>query len=179
MKRVEHIVNKSPAPPLGKPLPGSRFPKKYWNTEGPADNRTQNFSDWEIRQQQDPADPRSTETYEYPVKTLVPEKPSGTPEFNFKKRPAGLNAINAEIGPNDRNGYEKRWDTPPNDPGPIRAVANKNHQLVGAMYHPEGNAKGFERARLEPLDGKGRGEIARYEDQQPTGRTTWPQRGQS
>jgi hypothetical protein len=58
-------------------------------------------------------------------------------------------------------------------------VVNKSHQVVGAMYHPEGNPRGYERARLAPLDGKGRGEIARYEDQQSTGRTTWPRRGQN
>lgn len=169
---------KSPPPPDER-LEDRKFPKRYWNTEGPANNRTQNFSDWEIRQQQDPADPRSTETYEYPVKTLVPEKPALTSEFNFRKKPAGLSIVNEVIDPKKREKYKERWEKPPNDPGPIRAVVNKNHQLVGAMYHPEGNPRGYERARLEPLDGKGRGEIASYEDQQSTGRTTWPRRGQS
>ncbi|KAH6631314.1 hypothetical protein F5144DRAFT_491395 [Chaetomium tenue] len=175
VKRVENIVAKSPPPPH-QPLRG-KFPKQYRNTEGPPNNRTHNSSDWEIRQQQDPADHRSTEAYEYPVKTLVPEKPASTSESDFSKKPVGLRTVNAVIRPNDRELYEERWNRPPNDPGPIRAVVNKDHQLVGAIYHPEGDTSAYKRARLEPLDGKGRGEVARYDDQQQTGRTTWPQRG--
>ncbi|KAK3290518.1 uncharacterized protein B0H64DRAFT_412708 [Chaetomium fimeti] len=174
LKRVEHIVAKSPAPPA-KPLKGMRYPKRYWNGEGPADNRTQNFSDWEIRQTQDPADGRSTETYEYPIKTLV-QKPPFRSEFNFAKKPATLKQC-IPIPPPDRRGYKERWERPPNEPGAIRAVVNKDQQLVGAMYHPEGDTHGFLSARLEPLDGTGRGEVARYNDRQQTGRDTWPKRG--
>lgn len=111
------------------------------------------------------------------MKILVPEKPAFTSEFDFAEDPAALKTVNAVLHPNDRRQYRQRWETPPNDPGPIRAVVNKGQQLVGVMYHPKGDTRGYKRAHLEPLDGKGRGEVARYDDQQQTGRTTWPQRG--
>ncbi|KAK4034497.1 hypothetical protein C8A01DRAFT_18701 [Parachaetomium inaequale] len=174
LKNVDHIVAKSPAPPENR-LREGRFPKVYRNREGPVDNPTRNFVAWEIQQRQGPADGRNINMYEYPVKTLVQPAPFAS-EFKFARPPATLRECEAP-DPNDKAGIEDRWRRPRNDPGPIRAVVNGDCRVIGAIYHPEGDTRGYERARLQPLDRHDRGEIARYDDRQLTGRTTWPQRG--
>ena len=163
-----------------------RFPKQYRNNEGPRDNPTHNFDPWEIQRHGTDANGR---LYEYPVKppqtdTSLPGRRPGRqppplcPDFNFGEDPVGLKKINAPDA-NNQKLLHRRWKEPLNDPGPVRAVVNVDGHVVGAMYHPAGNPRGYERARLAPLDKQGRGELARFNDSQGTltGRTTWPQRG--
>ncbi|KAK4098145.1 hypothetical protein N658DRAFT_561294 [Parathielavia hyrcaniae] len=146
-------------------------------TEGPRENPTSNFDDWETRQGNDPADPRNGRLYEYPVKRLVQPSPLAA-EFRFDKPPHGAKKCQPPPVTSDRKKYQRRWMVPPNDPGPIRTVVDKDGRLVGAMYHPKGNAAGYERAPLEPLDRDGRGELARHNDLEARGgRATWPKRG--
>jgi hypothetical protein len=151
------------------------FPKVYRNREGPRDNPTRNFEDWEIQRTQDPTDASDMQLYEYPVKPLVQGHPFSS-EFDFDKEPASLKQCKAPH-PNDKVAYRKRWEKPPNDLGPIRPVVNKYGHVVGAIYHPEGDPSTCERARLEPMDAKCRGEVARWKDRELTGRATWPERG--
>ncbi|KAL2147922.1 hypothetical protein VTI28DRAFT_3400 [Corynascus sepedonium] len=133
-----------------QPLPGGKFPKEYRNKEGPPENPRENFDGREIQGRPGPVNPGDKQVFEYPVKALVQPPPFTS---------------------------ERRWEKPPNDPGPIRAVVNKDRKVVGAIYHPEGNTSGYERAGLQPLDAKGRAEVARHTDKKLTGRSTWPQRG--
>jgi hypothetical protein len=163
-ERVKHAVERAPAPPGARRM----FPKEYRNSEGPVDNRRHNFEPWETGPGGD--------LLEYPVKTLVQPTPMSS-EFNFAGPSASRRQVERRLGVNERTNYEDRWITPPNDPGPIRAVADQNGRVVGAMYHPEGNDRGYERARLAPLDRQGRVERARSEDKRIAGRTTWPERG--
>lgn len=183
MKKASQVVQRAPEPPA-IPLRDGKFPKVYRNNEGPRDNPTHNFEAWEIQRQG--ADGR---LFEYPVKPpegdrrlpgRLPEQqpPPLNPDFRFARPPAGLNQIRPPHQ-NDKKTLESRWDRPPNDPGPIRAVVNGSGNVVGAIYHPEGNPRGYERARLAPLDKQGRGQRARHDDRflAPTPRTTWPERG--
>ncbi|KAK4148434.1 hypothetical protein C8A00DRAFT_19733 [Chaetomidium leptoderma] len=175
LKKAKDDLERAPAPPLDGPLGPRMYPKAYRNNEGTRDNRRENFEAWEI--QRPGADgPGDGRLYEYPAKTLEQPTPFSS-DFDFDSRAAGLAQVRPPP-PNDVQNYRRRWRTPPNDPGPIRAVVNKDRQMVGAMYHPEGNARGYERARLEPLNKQSRAELARHEDKrQAAGRTTWPQRG--
>ena len=183
LQRVTKIVESAPPPADAE---DGRFPKRYGNNEGPRDNPTHNFDPWEIQRHGTDADGR---LYEYPVKppqtdTRLPgRRPGRQPPplcrgFNFGKNPVGLKKIHPP-GANEKAALCDRWEKPRNDPGPIRAVVNVDGHVVGAMYHPEGNPRGYDRARLAPLDKQGRGELARFNDSQGTvtGRTTWPQRG--
>jgi hypothetical protein len=113
--------------------------------------------------------------YEYPVKTLQQPAPF-SPDFRFNQPAAGLAQLRPPC-PNERRGYVRRWMEPRNDPGPIRAVTREDGQVVGAMYHPQGNPRGYEGACLAPLDRNGRAEVARHNNRQAQrGRTSWPQR---
>ncbi len=186
LERVDRIVQKAPLPAHAG-VERTRFPKRYRNHEGPRDNPTHNFDPWEIQRQGTDADRRLSE---YPVKPppqTDPRVPGRRPgrqppplrrDFDFGQNSAGLKKINPSRAENKALLLE-RWNEPPNDPGPIRAVVNANGHVIGAMYHPEGNPRGYERARLAPLDKQGRGELARFNDSEGTltGRTTWPQRG--
>lgn len=163
MTGLNHIVGSAPAPP-GR---GQKFPKAYRNTEGPRDDPHHNFEPWEVGP--------GGQLLEYPAKTRVQPCPMSS-NFDFTRNPATLAQLRPPP-PNDVHNYIRRWNAPPNDPGAIRAVADINGRVVGAMYHPEGNPAGFERARLAPLDRQGRVEAARSEDTRLAGRTTWPERG--
>jgi hypothetical protein len=160
--RVNNVVGSAPAARAR-----GMFPKTYRNSEGPRDDSHPNFEPWEVG--------AGGQLAEYPVKTLVQPTPMSS-EFNFARNPAPLGRLRP-TDPNDRENYRRRWRNPPNDPGPIRAVTDANGRVVGAMYHPEGNPAGYERARLAPLDRQGRVEKARSEDKRIAGRTTWPERG--
>jgi hypothetical protein len=161
--RVNHVVGNAPAAPAA----GRLFPKTYRNSEGPRDDLRHNFEPWEVG--------TGGNLFEYPVKTLVQPVPL-TPAFDFGEDAASRKKL-GRPPVNDVVNYRKQWNDPPNDPGPIRAVADQNGRVVGAMYHPEGNPRGYERARLAPLDRQGRVEAARSEDNRISGRTTWPERG--
>ncbi|KAK3310891.1 uncharacterized protein B0T15DRAFT_489536 [Chaetomium strumarium] len=173
LKRLNDIVQSAPAPPKGPPLMGKRFPKRYRNNEGPSDNPTHNYEAWEIQR---PQAGGNGALYEYPIKPIQQPAPS-TANFNFDLPPASIKRLRPPH-PNDKENTVARWKSPPNDPGPLRAVVNEDRAVVGAMYHPEGNIRGYKRARLVPLDRQGRAEVARHDDrQQLGGRTTWPHRG--
>ncbi|KAK4250179.1 hypothetical protein C7999DRAFT_12028 [Corynascus novoguineensis] len=174
LKRVDDIVANAPAPPM-QPLSGGKFPKEYRNSEGPPENPRENFDRREIQGRPGPVNPGDREVFEYPVKTLV-QPPPFTSEYNFESKPANLRQCQPP-SPKDIRNYRRRWEKPPNDPGPIRAVVNKDRKVVGAIYHPEGNPSGYERAGLQPLDANGRAEVARHTDKKLTGRSTWTQRG--
>jgi hypothetical protein len=174
---VNDIVNRAPAPRTVPP-PRGRFPKEYRNEEGPRDNVRRNFDNWEtqLRGGAGANNGGNGTLYEYPVKTLRQPAPF-SPDFRFNRPAARLDQLRPADA-NDRRGYMERWTQPRNDRGPIRAVTREDGQVVGAMYHPDGNLRGYERARLAPLDRNGRAEVARHNDRQDQrGRTTWPQRG--
>lgn len=183
MERVNQIVGQAPDAPAGRTQPGM-FPKHYRNQEGPRDNRRQNFSGFESgRPGQDPRDPRDGKLYEYPVKTMAQPQPLKN-TFDFTQRSAGLEETMQATRPGHEHFGDPAYE-PPNDPGALRAVTNKDGQVMGVIYHPEGNPRGYERARIEPLDAKGRAEQARYreaqarykEDQKFPSPSTWPRRG--
>ncbi|KAK4152956.1 hypothetical protein C8A00DRAFT_34288 [Chaetomidium leptoderma] len=161
LKKAKDDLERAPAPPLDGPLRQRMFPKTYRNNEGTRDNRRENFEAWEI--QRPGADgPGDGRLYEYPAKTLEQPTPFSS-DFKFGRRPATLAQVRRRA-PNDVQNYREDWRRPPNDPGPIRTVTNGDGQMVGAMYHPEGNPRGYERARLEPLNKQSRTELARHED---------------
>ncbi|KAL2166564.1 hypothetical protein VTG60DRAFT_2511 [Thermothelomyces hinnuleus] len=174
LKRVDDIVARAPPPPTEYPGPGM-FPKEYRNVERGPDGPKENFDRRWIQQGRNPDDPQDMKMYEYPVKTLVQPAPF-TSEFDFTSKAASLRECR-QPDPGDFKNIKRRWKKPPNDPGPLRAVVNMDHQVIGAIYHPEGDTRGYERAPMQPLDAHGRGELARYTDAQLAGRTTWPQRG--
>ncbi|AEO58295.1 hypothetical protein MYCTH_2305546 [Thermothelomyces thermophilus ATCC 42464] len=174
LKRVDDIVARSPPPPTERPEK-RMFPKEYRNVEHGPDGRRENFDRRWIQQGRNPGDPRDMKMYEYPVKTLVQPAPFKS-EFDFTSPSASLRDCKAPP-PKELEAIKEYWMAPLNDPGPLRAVVNKDQEVVGAIYHPKGDTRGYERARVQPLDAHGRGELARYKDTQVAGRTTWPQRG--
>jgi hypothetical protein len=109
----------------------SKFPHLYRNQEGSAPNVRQNFENWETPGGRD----GNPQHREYPIV-------QGAQGFNY----------NQKTTPPNYNGPRV-----PNDPGPFRAVTtqDQNH-IVGAIYHPVGNPRGFERAQLQQLDQQGR-----------------------
>ncbi|KAH6612875.1 hypothetical protein B0J18DRAFT_460749 [Chaetomium sp. MPI-SDFR-AT-0129] len=175
MDRVNQIVQNAPGAPahgLGRGV----FPKHYRNQEGPRDNPHHNLSGFESgRPGQDPGDPRDGRLYEYPVKTMAQPQPLKN-TFDYTRRAATLAQTIRATRPDDED-FRDPTREPPNDPGALRAVTNKDGQVMGVVYHPEGNRNGYERARIEPLDAQGRGEQARYRDQQLASSSTWPRRG--
>ena len=70
--------------------------------------------------------------------------------------------------PKHKKAVQRYWEQPTNDPGPVRGVANAEGHVVGAIYHPEGDPRGYRRATLAPLDKQGRGDLVRFNDRQGT-----------
>ncbi|KAK4142513.1 uncharacterized protein C8A04DRAFT_29786 [Dichotomopilus funicola] len=175
MERVNQMVGQAPDAPANR-LREGRFPKHYRNQEGPRDNRRHNFSGFESgRPGQDPRDPRDGRLYEYPVKTMGQPQPLKN-TFNFAEPPATLQETMQATQANHEHLGDLDYE-PPNDPGALRAVTNKDGQVMGVIYHPAGNPRGYERARIEPLDAQGRAEQARYREQKLASSSTWPRRG--
>lgn len=91
---------------------------------------------------------------------IIPER--GHRDFEYNRRAATLHQVQREVHPNDRDRLVNR---PLNDPGSFRAITgNDRHHIYGAVYHPRGNAVGFERAYLEPLDRGGRHTVRQQRD---------------
>ncbi|KAK0666412.1 hypothetical protein QBC41DRAFT_325795 [Cercophora samala] len=148
------------SPPLA-PRAKGKFPKPYNNQESRMDEKGQPqrmdlFHDWER-----PKDKQ--QLYEYPIKALDQPAPFQS-NFDFSKKPAGLLKVHYKPALTDKAGIEARWEKPPNDPGANRFVTTDNGQIIGAMYHPQGNPRGLERAKVSPLNAEGRKERARVDD---------------
>jgi len=147
------------APPPGQRT-ASRYPREYRNQEGPTNTPTRNFHPFELR--------REAELHEYPI-TGANQR-----QFDFDRRSARAHQVERPIHPNDRGRYVRH---PQNDPGPIRGVVDQHGNIVGAMAHPAGNARGYQRAHLEPLNRQGRQDSRRYQDRiTPSKAPTWPPR---
>ncbi|KAK4202020.1 hypothetical protein QBC40DRAFT_277244 [Triangularia verruculosa] len=180
-KAMEHQVRKAP-PPQAPRQPGL-FPKRYGNQEWQKDERgvqwqTNIFDDWEK--------PKGKEQlYEYPIKALDQRGPLLS-TYDFAKKPAPFKKLKA-VFDNEEN-IKLRWKAPLNHTGADRIVTTEEGQIVGAMYHPNGNPSGFERAKMSPLNAEGRKERVRVDDRVTKkvrkedgtwvqGRLTWPERG--
>jgi hypothetical protein len=183
-------LRRTPAPP--GPSRGG-FPHVYRNSEGRKPNTRTNFQEWERH-------PNENRLFEVAVHT---PNPTGY-LHDVQKTP--LKALQEPTDPEKRKiwrrnqltapkpsepGYgpqvmtpPKVW-TPPNDPGFHRAVTNqRGDRIIGAMYHPVGNPRGFERSPLEPLDRRGREAVRRHDDMTPrpmeqgvNRQGSWPPRG--
>lgn len=141
----------------------SGFPKVYRNEEGRAPNIRHNFEDWE-----GPRRSKGKEDYhEYPV------APSPRQAFNYNEKSAPARKVEARVHHNDRKRVvEEKY----NDPGAIRAIITEDqNRTVGALYHPDGNLKAYERATLQPLDRHGRAIVRQYEQLQIRPSHTWDQ----
>ncbi|KAK7424193.1 hypothetical protein QQZ08_008681 [Neonectria magnoliae] len=142
---------------------GVHFPKPYENTEdtGPT------IQPYERRNHD------TTGLYEIAVGSRM----------DFARPPARLRAVQAEehLHHNDRNRAARNEL---NDPGIFRGIVpadlatGRTHGVAAVLYHPDGNPRGFERARVEPLDREGRQYIRRFDDDSSNANrvTTWPPR---
>lgn len=158
---LDDQVQRAPRPGEGR---RGAYPREYRNQEGATHESRQNFQDWERR--------GAGQLHEYPV-TTTEQRP-----FDYQRRPARAEQVGRPIHPRDRARLARQ---PLNDPGPIRAVTGQDQRVIGAMAHPEGNRRGYERAPLEPLDRQGRRDAVRYQDSRgysDHNRTssTWPPR---
>lgn len=149
---------------------GRHYPGVYNNEEeNPATQGIRpNFHDWETR---------GNMLAEFPATNNAP--------YDFNRRAANLNRVRNVENQFERNRRGIHARQPLNDPGPARYVARTDvdgnlYNVVGAMYHPEGNARGFNRAPLAPIERQGRRDMARYaDDHNGTNRmSTWPPRDQ-
>ncbi|KPM38484.1 hypothetical protein AK830_g8084 [Neonectria ditissima] len=117
--------------------------------------------------------PETTGLYEIPVSSRM----------DFERQPARLRQVAARehLHRNDR-GRATRAEL--NDPGAFRGIVptdlatGRTQGVTAVLYHPEGNARDFERARVEPLDREGRQYMRRFEDDSTSSNrvTTWPPR---
>ncbi|KAF4464537.1 hypothetical protein FALBO_8620 [Fusarium albosuccineum] len=140
------------------------FPHIYNNEE--ADGRT-TIQPFEKRE-----DP-NVALFEVPVDTRM----------DMARPTAGIRQMNnrANLHHNDRARAERNEL---NDPGPFRGIVTGNratgevHGVAGVIYHPEGQPRAFDRARVEPLDRQGRQYLRRFQDDAANGDrvTTWPPR---
>lgn len=138
MKTAAYQV--SQAPPIGQNTK-SLYPKIYRNEEGPKISPTRPFLPWEFLGEE--------RLNEFPIKHI------GEVQFNFERKPIKLSKLDVKIHHNVR---ERVVRTPPNDPGPFRAIVDQRGRLIGAVAHPKENKSGFERVALEPLTRQGREE---------------------
>ncbi|KAI9773862.1 MAG: hypothetical protein M1840_006088 [Geoglossum simile] len=160
------------------PRPGtktrSRYPHEYRNYEKRLKPSRELFHPKEVKQAGAPL-------YEIPIVSVDPERHR---EFDFGKRVAKAKKMLNPGRSNDRRHMLK----PKNDAGAIRAIIGQNRQVMGAVIHPIGDEKGFDRANLEPIDIQRRKEQRTYQDRTlPRVRgvalsnlaplsATWPQR---
>ncbi|KAI1401944.1 hypothetical protein F4819DRAFT_486019 [Hypoxylon fuscum] len=152
-----HVVSMGPAPGIRNK---SRFPHEYRNGEGADEANWQNFKDWEV-----PTGGDDPKYYEYPI------LPSARQPFDYSKRTPSKKQVERPLHPNDR---ARAMQTPLNNPGAIRAVTTNNQNyVVGAIYHPQGNPQGYERAAMQPLDRHGRIIARQYRESQIRGARTW------
>ncbi|KAK7424334.1 hypothetical protein QQX98_000602 [Neonectria punicea] len=146
-------------------IEGVAFPKTYTNAEV---GRPAPIEPFERRHGE------MTGLYEIPVNTRM----------DLERRPANLQRVQQRqrpIHPNDRARVTR---TELNDPGPFRGVVptdlatGRAQGPTAVLYHPDGNPRAFERARVEPLDREGRQYIRRFEDDSTSANrvTTWPPR---
>ncbi|RSL94798.1 hypothetical protein CDV31_014162 [Fusarium ambrosium] len=145
------------------PAQNGRFPKEYRNDEdhGP------NFHPYERRN-----NPAQRRLFEVPVNTRM--------EIGARPAPMARVQNRENLHPNDR---ARAARNELNDPGPLRGVVAAGpdgtpHGVVGVIYHPEGNLRGYNRAPVEPLDRQGRQQMRRFADDAADARRvgTWPPR---
>ena len=147
-----------------------KYPRNNYDYEG-------NFAD---------AEKRKTGMLEVPVTSNTP--------FDVTKPPTSVRddiAGNRTLHPNDRAHAEQN---PVNDPDVCRAVVHNvvrdttmpnpvtetsEPHVLGLVYHPEGDRRGFRRAPLEPMDRRGRQIVRRHDDDhdRPQRGSSWPPRG--
>ncbi|WDK14786.1 hypothetical protein CGRA01v4_06067 [Colletotrichum graminicola] len=140
--KVTQAVARS-APPKD-PRTASRYPREYRNQEGSEGDMYHNFQDWETHGGR----AGTTKYTEFPVPL------AGVQAFDYNKKAATAKQVAQPIHKNDRKRAVQR---PLNDPGPFRAItAQHPKQVIGVLYHPEGNSLGYQRATLQPLDRVGR-----------------------
>jgi hypothetical protein len=171
------VVNDQAAaiPDITLDRPQRFYPHEFNNREDgilPGGRRGRLFNQNEIRE--------GERLWEFPV-TLP-----GRPPYNMVRAGARMEQIE-----NLRNRTARDiMANPPNDPGPFRGIVpalrgrgadpNGRRPPIGVIYHPKGELRRFERARMEPLDGEGRRLLRRHEDDlavRALGRTgTWPPR---
>ncbi|KAK8132045.1 hypothetical protein PG999_000218 [Apiospora kogelbergensis] len=115
---------------------------------------TRNFQPWETRGGTAKA---PTKYAEYPV------APEAIQRFDYNRKVATTAQLARPDHPNDRRRLVERLI---NDAGPIQAatVQGKPDQVVGAIYHPEGNLRGYERAAIQPLDRTGRATVQQLKE---------------
>ncbi len=148
LSSADRITRTAPDPGAGIPRRG--YPREYRNQEGPRDNPRQNLPDWQTGRRGD------ERLDEIPAFTTGSRVGPLALEYNFGQRPARLNEL-VPPHPNDLAGQRDRWINPRNDPGPVRVVRrNGTTEQSGAIYHPEGNLRGYEPMRVQPLDREGR-----------------------
>jgi len=122
---------------------------------------------------------------------VTPNKP-----YDITKQPTPVRnvIINRDtLHPNDR---ARSIQHPVNDPGAYRAIVRgetgnatetgrpdsvnefATNQVVGLVYHPEGDPRGLRRAPLEPIDRRGRQIVRRHNDDhdRPQRASSWPPR---
>lgn len=103
---------------------------------------------------------RKKQLYEFPIKT-----PSERPfDYGTKASKPDKNRQGVVFQKTQKGQKAKAVDLahPPNQSGPVRAVTNRDKQLIGVMYHPEGDMKGFEKASLGALDRQGREDLRKH-----------------
>jgi len=144
---LHHQANRAPAPGTRT---RTRFPHEYRNAEGPAGLR-QDFYPDEVRR-------AGGQLYEVPVLQVDPRHRN----FDYQGRMPNAQQMARPVHRNDHRQMFRA--TPRNDPGPVRAVVDRNGRVVGAMAHPNGNVRGFNRAYLEPMDRQGRQDHRRHQD---------------
>ncbi|KAK2764255.1 hypothetical protein FQN54_008947 [Arachnomyces sp. PD_36] len=111
------------------------------------------------------ANPTPTPANTEPVSPRFLEHPLRMPDerpYNLNQPPTPLRVVNRVIQPED---LEDHLNNPYNDPGPFRAIESHGH-LVGVIFHPSGNPRGFDRAFLAPLDRQGRQDAQRQRDRE-------------
>ncbi|CAD6444738.1 b3295504-0a91-4b52-b2f5-4940c0ebd9e2 [Sclerotinia trifoliorum] len=157
------------APPATPRNPVNNMPHRYMNREGDRPNQYPLFESRELPQRRiNPTRTGPVPLYEYPVTT--PNKPS----FDYSR---ASREQQAAIAPHER-AMMLEPENRPNDVGFMRGITGPDKKVVGAIYHPAGDRRGFARAELEPLDRQGREHNRMLHDraQHAPRSPTWPTR---
>ncbi|KAI9896065.1 hypothetical protein N3K66_008965 [Trichothecium roseum] len=186
---VDEQIGEAPLP--GGAAPRGRYPAKYHNREtkpgGAAEKK--NYDDRFEK-------PGDAELYEHPVmaRGFDPSRP-GVPARKVLAAQQQQQQQGGATHPKDR---ARLVQNPPNDAGPVRGIyavkcsstADADGEgpagpglhvtPVGLNYHPEGDVRGFKRARLEPMSPEGRQLACQAREERARGGSrspTWPSRG--
>ncbi|KAN0083919.1 hypothetical protein V8E54_003007 [Elaphomyces granulatus] len=119
----------------------------YRNAEGPRGARRQDFHRAEVQ----------LAPYGVPLYSVRHHQQ----RFDYNRPPASARQAERPINRRDHEQVMRQL----NDPGPVRAVVDvrSRGQVVGAMAHPNGNPRGFNRAYIGAMDAQGRRDMRQYQ----------------